>query len=75
MKKITFLIILFFGAVQTGFSCRCQSSNKTFCDELQSITQNQIIARIQIEKCNGVKAEARILNLYKGREDKKNIRI
>jgi hypothetical protein len=75
MKRITLVITLIFNALQIGFSCRCQPSDKTFCDELQSIGKNQIVARVLIEKREGASAEARILNLYKGDEDRKNIRI
>jgi Secretion system C-terminal sorting domain len=75
MKKIIviFSIVLIF--YQSGISCDCLGSGKTFCDEANSINENEIIARIQIESREGLGGQARILNLYKGSEERKVIQI
>jgi Secretion system C-terminal sorting domain len=75
MKKITLLLFFILSLHQLGFACRCASPTKTFCDEAISINENHIIARIQIESKDGIVGQARILNLYKGTEDRKTIQI
>jgi Secretion system C-terminal sorting domain len=75
MKKITLFLFFIFSLHQIGFSCRCSAPTKTFCDEAISINENHIIARIQIESKDGNVGQARILNLYKGAEDRKIIQI
>jgi Secretion system C-terminal sorting domain len=75
MKKIAILLTLYFSFLQTGFSCDCIGSSKTFCDEASSITENQIVVRVQIASREGLGGKARILNLYKGIENEKIIQI
>lgn len=75
MKKIVLLLTLCFSFLQTGLSCDCIGNFKSFCEEVSTITENQIVVRVQIASREGLGGKARILNLYKGIENEKMIQI
>jgi hypothetical protein len=75
MTKITLLLSFLLSLHQVGFSCTCAGSAKTFCDEAISVNEKVIIARIQIVSRDGLSGQARILNLYKGTENKEIIQL
>lgn len=75
MKKIVLLLALCFSFLQTGLSCDCIGNLKTFCEEVSSITENQIVVRVQIASREGLGGKASILSLYKGVENEKIIQI
>jgi hypothetical protein len=75
MKKITLLFLVVLSITQFGYSCDCIGANISFCDEVSSINEDEIVARIQIVSREGLGGKAQILYLYKGVEEKKVIQI
>lgn len=74
MQKLLLLIsiIIIFG--QNAKACDCNSS-ATFCESVKAATDKSIVVRVIVEERNKNRGKLRILNLYKGNENKLFIQV
>lgn len=75
MKKLLLLtsIIIVFG--QNAKACDCNSFLNTFCKSVEAITDKSIVVRVIVEERDNYRGKLRILNLYKGNENKLFIQV
>jgi hypothetical protein len=75
MKKVSILPFFLYTFIQIGLACDCVTNTRGFCSFVQTLTQKQIVARVLIEKRDNASGQVRILNLYKGHETRKLIKV